>query len=104
MDDKKKNPSLEIELKESVAEGIYSNMSLLSHSSSEFVLDFISLLPGVTKAQVRSRVIMAPEHAKRLLHILNDNINRYEANFGKIEIKRTEAFPPIEKIRTKGDA
>ncbi len=104
MDDKKKTPSLEIELKESVAEGIYSNMSLLSHSSSEFVLDFISLLPGVHKAQVRSRVIMAPEHAKRLLHILRDNINRYEANFGEIEIKRVDPFPSIEKIRTQGDA
>ena len=104
MEDKKKNPSLEIELKESVAEGVYSNMSLLSHSSSEFVFDFISLLPGVNKAQVRSRVIMAPEHAKRLLHILRDNINRYEANFGEIEIKRIDALPPIEKIRTKGDA
>lgn len=104
MDDKKKNPSLEIELKESVAEGVYSNMSLLSHSSSEFVFDFISLLPGVNKAQVRSRVIMAPEHAKRLLHILHENINGYEANFGEIELKRVETFPPIGKIRTRGDA
>lgn len=104
MDEKKKNPSLEIELKESVAEGVYSNMSVLSHSSSEFVLDFISLLPGVNKAQVRSRVIMVPEHAKRLLHILHDNINRYEANFGEIEMKKAEVFPPVEKIKTKCDA
>ncbi|MBE6302853.1 MAG: DUF3467 domain-containing protein [Bacteroidales bacterium] len=104
MDDKKKNPSLEIELKESVAEGVYSNMSLIAHSSSEFVLDFISLLPGVNKAQVRSRVIMAPEHAKRLMLILRDNINRYETNFGEIEIKKAEIFPPIGKIKTKGDA
>ena len=104
MEDNKKNPSLEIELKESVAEGVYSNMSVLSHSSSEFVLDFISLLPGVNKAQVRSRVIMAPEHAKRLLHILHDNINRYEANFGKIEISKAGNVPPVGKINTKCDA
>ena len=104
MEEKKKNPSLEIELKESVAEGVYSNMSLLSHSSSEFVLDFISLLPGVNKAQVRSRVIMAPEHAKRLLHILRDNITRYEANFGEIEINKAGNFPPVGKINTKCDA
>lgn len=104
MDNNKKNPSLEIELKETVAEGVYANMSVLSHSSSEFVLDFISLLPGVNKAQVRSRVIMAPEHAKRLMLILHDNINRYEANFGEIEMKKAETFPPIGKIKTKCDA
>ena len=95
---------MEIELKEAVAEGVYSNLSLVAHSSSEFVLDFISLLPGVSKAQVRSRVIMAPEHAKRLMLILRDNVNRYEDNFGEIEIKRNEMFPPITKIKTKGDA
>jgi hypothetical protein len=104
MDDMKKNPSLEIELKESVAEGVYSNMSVLSHSSSEFVLDFISLLPGVNKAQVRSRVIMAPEHAKRLLHILHDNINRYESTFGEIEIQKNGNIPPVGKIKPKCDA
>jgi hypothetical protein len=104
MEDNKKAPSMEIELKENVAEGIYSNMSLVAHSSSEFVLDFISLLPGVGKAQVRSRVIMAPEHAKRLMLILHDNINRYESNFGEIEIKRNEPFPPVAQIKTKCDA
>lgn len=104
MEDNKKAPSMEIELKENVAEGVYSNMSLIAHSSSEFVLDFISLLPGVGKAQVRSRVVMAPEHAKRLMLILRDNINRYEANFGEIELKRNENITPVTKIKPKGDA
>ena len=104
MEENKKNPSMEIELKENVAEGIYSNMLLVSHSSSEFVLDFISLLPGVGKAQVRSRIIMAPEHVKRLMLILHDNINKYEGNFGEIEIKRNEIFPPIPQVKTKCDA
>ena len=97
MEDKKKTPSMEIELKEAVAEGVYSNLSLVAHSSSEFVLDFISLLPGVSKAQVRSRVIMAPEHAKRLAYALQDNLRRYEAQFGEINLPERQGYtPPIK--------
>lgn len=105
MEENKNRTSLEIELKEDVAAGVYANMSVLSHSHSEFVMDFISLLPGMTKAQVRSRVIMAPEHAKRLLTALQDNIKRYEAFFGEIENEQSApVLPNAGKTITHGDA
>ena len=88
---------LQIELKEETAQGVYSNLAMITHSSSEFVMDFISILPGRAKAQVRSRVIMSPEHAKRLLLALQDNVAKYENAFGKIELRgRKETYmPPI---------
>lgn len=88
---------LQIELKEETAQGVYSNLAMITHSSSEFVMDFISILPGMAKAQVRSRVIMSPEHAKRLLLALQDNVAKYENAFGKIELRgRKETYmPPI---------
>jgi len=75
---------LNIELSEEVAQGIYSNLAVISHSSSEFILDFIRLMPGVPKAHVKSRIIVTPEHAKRLLAALQDNLSRYERQFGTI--------------------
>ena len=104
MDEKKKNQQLEIELKEGVAEGIYSNMTVLAHSPSEFVIDFISVLPGVSKGQVRSRVIMAPEHVKRLMYALQDNISRYEALFGEIKMTGVEMPSNLRKVKPRGDA
>lgn len=83
-----KNPhpqQLQIDLSPEIAKGVYSNFQIISHSNSEFVIDFASILPGVPKAMVSSRVIISPEHAKSLLSTLNDNIVRYEAEFGKIE-------------------
>jgi len=86
---------LQIELKEEVAQGVYSNLAMITHSSSEFVTDFISILPGMAKAQVKSRVIMSPEHAKRLLLALQDNVANYEKTFGLIELKgRRETYMP----------
>jgi hypothetical protein len=82
----KNENQMQIELKEEVANGIYANLAVIAHSSSEFVMDFINMMPGVAKSQVRSRVIMAPEHVKRLAMALADNINRYEEQFGKIEL------------------
>ncbi len=76
---------LNIELTEDIAEGVYSNLAVISHSPSEFVLDFIRVVPNVPKAKVKSRVMMTPDHAKRLLRALNDNIRRYEAQFGVIQ-------------------
>ncbi len=104
MDEKKNNQSLEIELKEGVAEGAYANMTVVAHSPSEFVMDFISVLPGVTKGQVRSRVIMAPEHVKRLMYLLQDNISRYEALFGEIKMTGMEKPSGVRKIKPRGDA
>ena len=88
---------LQIELKEDVAQGVYSNLAMITHSSSEFVMDFISILPGMAKAQVKSRVIMSPEHAKRLMMALQDNVAKYENAFGTIEMKAQKGtyMPPI---------
>ena len=82
---------INIELSEEIAEGIYSNLAMIAHSNSEFVIDFIRLMPGVPKAKVKARVVITPEHAKRLLAALKDNIEKYEASFGPI--KRTDEAP-----------
>ena len=74
---------INVELSEEVAEGVYSNLAMIAHSNSEFVIDFIRLMPGVPKAKVKSRIIVTPDHAKRLLAALKDNIEKYEAAFGK---------------------
>ncbi len=73
-------------IKPEVAEGVYSNLALITHSSSDFVLDFACALPGMPAPQICSRVIMAPEHAKRLLQALQGNIYNYEQTFGKIKM------------------
>jgi hypothetical protein len=82
---------INIELTEEVAEGIYSNLAMIAHSNSEFVIDFIRLMPGVPKAKVKSRIVITPEHASRLLEALRENIEKYEATFGTI--KRTDGAP-----------
>ncbi len=75
---------INVELSEEIAEGVYSNLAMIAHSNSEFVIDFIRLMPGVPKAKVKSRIIVTPDHAKRLLAALKENIEKYEASFGKI--------------------
>ena len=80
-----KNNQLDIELNEDVAEGIYSNLAIISHSNSEFVIDFIQLMPGVPKAKVNSRIILTPEHAKKFSIALNDNISKYEQKYEEIK-------------------
>src|SRR6186713_1725747 len=95
---------INIELTDDIAEGIYSNLAMIAHSNSEFVIDFIRLMPGVPKAKVKARVVVTPEHAKRLLLALQDNIRKYEASFGPI--KRTEDMPkfPMNFGGTMGEA
>ena len=89
-----KNPNqLNIELTEQVAEGIYSNLAIIVHSSSEFVIDFARIVPGVPKAPVKSRIIMTPENAKRLLHALNENIIKFEKSNGKIRNQGKQIIP-----------
>ena len=83
--EKKNNQKIELELTPDVADGIYSNLALITHSQSEFVVDFTTVMPGVAKARVKSRVILTPQHAKRLMKALSDNIRRYENMFGVIE-------------------
>ena len=82
---KPKKNQINIELKEDVAQGTYSNLAIITHSSSEFVLDFVRVMPGIPKAEVKSRVILTPEHAKRLLHALQDNLDKYEKTHGAIK-------------------
>jgi hypothetical protein len=79
------NNQLNIELSEEVAEGIYSNLAVITHSHSEFALDFIKVMPGVPKAKVKARIILTPQHAKRLMKALKDNISKYEAVHGNIK-------------------
>ncbi|HER08798.1 MAG TPA: DUF3467 domain-containing protein [Bacteroides sp.] len=82
---KSRKNQINIELKEDVAQGTYSNLAIITHSSSEFVLDFVRVMPGIPKAEVKSRVILTPEHAKRLLNALTDNIQKYEKSHGPIK-------------------
>ena len=103
-DDKNQNNQINIELSEEISEGVYANLAMIAHSSSEFVIDFIRLMPGVPKAKVKSRIVVTPEHAKRLLNALQDNIKKYEATFG--EVKQTEEMPkfPLNFGGTMGEA
>ena len=83
---KPQGPQLQLNLKPEIASGEYSNLALITHSHTEFIVDFARHLPGMQQPEVCSRVIMAPEHAKRLLGALQENIYKYEQQFGKIEI------------------
>ncbi len=97
MAEKSNNPNqINIELNEDVAQGVYSNLAVITHSSSEFVVDFIRIMPGIQKARVKSRIILTPEHAKRLLGALADNIKKYEAVHGPVkEIKGSGPVMPM---------
>ncbi|HAQ38077.1 MAG TPA: DUF3467 domain-containing protein [Saprospirales bacterium] len=96
MSDENKNPNqITIDLPESVAEGTYSNLAIITHSNSEFIIDFIRMVPNVPKAKVKSRVILTPKHARRLLVALKDNIDKFEKQYGKIEDNESMPFPPM---------
>lgn len=82
----KDNNQLSIELKQEIAKGTYSNLAVITHSHSEFIIDFVTMLPGMPKAEVGSRIVMTPEHARRLLDALAGNISKYESNFGPIDL------------------
>ena len=83
MEEKKQ---INLELKPEIARGTYSNLAIISHSHSEFIIDFAEMLPGLAKPEIASRIIMTPEHAKRLLNALVDNVGKYESQFGTIEL------------------
>jgi hypothetical protein len=85
MEEKAKKNQINIELKEEIAQGTYANLAIITHSSSEFVLDFVRVMPGIPKAEVKSSVILTPEHAKRLLKALEDNVEKYEKVHGSIK-------------------
>ena len=95
MDEKtKKQHQIQIELDDQTGQGEYANLTIASHSQAEFILDFIRVAPGLKKAKVKSRVIMAPSHVKTLLNILKDNVNKYEAKFGEIKVQKPEGMKP----------
>jgi len=86
MDNKKqKKNNINIELDEKIAEGTYANLAIINHSVSEFVVDFVNIMPGSPKAKVKSRIILTPQHAKRFMKALAENINRFENAHGKIK-------------------
>jgi hypothetical protein len=92
-DQNQQQGQINIELDENIAEGIYSNLAIINHSHSEFVVDFVTLMPGVPKAKVKSRIILTPQHSKRLLKALAENIQRYEAQFGEIQDSEQPQIP-----------
>ena len=100
MDNNNNNPGgkkIDIEIKPEVAQGRYANLAIITHSSSEFILDFAQNMPGLPKMQVTSRVIMTPEHAKRLLGALSENIRKYESQFGEFRLPMNPMMmPPIK--------
>ena len=85
MEEKKNEQTINIDLPTEVADGTYSNLAMITHSPSEFIVDFISMMPGMPKAKVQSRIILTPQHAKRLLRALTENIERYESVHGRIK-------------------
>jgi hypothetical protein len=96
MENKNNTPEnqINIELTEDIAEGIYANLAIITHSNQEFVVDFIKMMPGIPKAKVKSRVILTPQHAKRFMRALMDNIKKYEALNGEIrDIEEPNVMP-----------
>jgi len=102
MEDEKKHKKgqINIDLKEDIAQGIYSNLAVITHSSAEFVLDFVRVMPGVPKAEVKSRIILTPEHAKRFLNALQDNVEKFEKMHGPI--RKSESGGPMMPMNFGG--
>lgn len=95
MDMENNDNKLDIEISHDIAKGTYSNLAIITHSHSEFILDFATVLPGLQKAAVSNRLVMTPEHAKRLLLALQDNVQKYESQFGTIAlgVRGSDTFP-----------
>ena len=91
MEDQNQN-QLNIELSEEIAEGTYSNLAIITHSNAEFVIDFVRIMPGVPKAKVKSRILLTPQHAKRLMNALKDNLQKFESVHGVIVIGTCNCF------------
>ncbi|MDR0331928.1 MAG: DUF3467 domain-containing protein [Dysgonamonadaceae bacterium] len=97
MENFNQNNQIQIELSDEIAQGTYSNLAIISHSSSEFILDFVRVVPGVPQAKVKSRIILTPEHAKRLLFALKENIDKFEKMNGNIQMapEASGFLPPM---------
>ena len=92
-DNKINSKSINIELDEKTAEGIYSNLAIINHSVSEFVVDFVNIMPGSPKSKVKSRIILTPQHAKRLVKALHENVKRFEKENGEIKDYEKPTIP-----------
>lgn len=95
MEQEKKEQQIQIEIDDLTAQGVYSNLAIITHSPDEFILDFIFIQPQIPKAKVRARVITSPQHVKRFLHALQDNIKKYEEKFGEIKVEPKQELPKI---------
>lgn len=94
----KREEQIEIDLSREVAQGTYANLAIIAHSASEFIIDFVCLLPGGVKPEVKSRIIMTPENAKRLMYALKGNIGRYEEDHGEIYVPAESVQESIERL------
>ena len=103
-EEKNNQNQINIELSEEIAEGQYVNLAMIAHSSSEFVIDFVRMMPGVPKAKVKSRVVLTPEHAKRLLTALSENIKKYEDQYGQVKLADGAVKFPMNFGGTVGEA
>jgi hypothetical protein len=103
-ENKDQKGQINIELTDDVAQGTYSNLAIITHSSSEFVVDFVRIMPGTPKAKVKSRIVLTPEHAKRLMFALQDNIKKYEAQNGEIKVSNTAPTIPPMGFTPKAEA
>ncbi len=95
MNEKPKDQKLNIEISEETSQGTYSNLAIINHSASEFIVDFVTIMPGNAKAKVKSRIILTPEHAKRFNKALQDNITRFEKVNGEISLPETPPSIPL---------
>ena len=105
--DPNQNPdpnAINIELSEAMAEGEYANLAMIAHSNSEFVIDFIRMMPGLPKAKVKARIVVTPEHARRLLAALAENVERYEQSFGQIKVQHDAPSYPMNFGGAVGEA
>ena len=91
--EKANDKQINIELDEATAEGIYSNLAIINHSVSEFVIDFVNIMPGKPKAKVKSRIVLTPQHAKRLMKALGENVHRFEKAHGEIKVYEQAPIP-----------
>lgn len=92
-DSNQQSGQINIELDEKTAEGVYSNLAIINHSASEFVLDFVCIMPGAPKAKVKSRIVLTPQHAKRLVKALAENVHRFEVAHGEINDSEQPPIP-----------
>ncbi len=103
MSETSKPTGIDLQLDEATAQGHYANLAIISHSPTEFVLDFAAVMPGVSKPRIKSRIVLGPEHAKRLLLSLQENVTRYESAVGRIDLHGPHSTPPqSEEAATLG--